>query len=145
MAGRDGLDAIVVGGGHNGLVTAAYLGRAGLRTLVLERRERVGGAASTTELAPGLRVPTLAHTVGRLRPSVARELDLRAHGLRLSAPEVRVFAPQPDGRAVTLWADVERTAAGLRDFPPCLDVAESLEPVQNGVEHSVRPLHAPSR
>jgi len=118
MAGRDGLDAIVVGGGHNGLVTAAYLGRAGLRTLVLERRERVGGAASTTELAPGLRVPTLAHTVGRLRPSVARELDLRAHGLRLSAPEVRVFAPQPDGRAVTLWADVERTAAGLRDWSP---------------------------
>ena len=107
-------DAVVVGGGHNGLVTAAYLGRAGLRTLVLERRERVGGAADTSELAPGVRVPTLAHTVGRLRPSVVRELDLRRHGLSLIAPDVRVFAPQPDGRAVTLWSDAGRTAAALR-------------------------------
>ena len=107
-------DAVVVGGGHNALVTAAYLGRAGLRTLVLERRERVGGAADTSDLAKGARVPTLAHTVGRLRPSVARELDLRSHGLSLVAPEVRAFAPSPDGTAVTLWADVARTADGLR-------------------------------
>src|SRR4029453_5019197 len=68
-------DAIVIGGGHNGLVTAAYLGKAGLRTIVLERRGSLGGAAGTTELAPGVRVPTLAHTVGRLRPSVVRELE----------------------------------------------------------------------
>ena len=61
-------------------------------------RDRVGGAAETTELAPGVRVPTLAHTVGRLRPSVVRELGLRDHGLTLVAPDVRVFAPQPDGR-----------------------------------------------
>ncbi len=107
-------DAIVIGAGHNGLVTAAYLARAGLRTLVVERRERVGGAADTSELAPGVRVPTLAHTVGRLRPSVVRELGLRTHRLSLVAPEVRVFAPQPDGRAVTLWADLARTADELR-------------------------------
>ncbi len=106
-------DAIVVGAGHNALVTAAYLGRAGLRTVVLERRERVGGAADTAVLAKGVRVPAVADTVGRLRPSVARELDLRRHGLSLVAPEVRAFAPQPDGRAVTLWADSERTATGL--------------------------------
>jgi len=109
-------DAIVVGAGHNALVTAAYLGHAGLRTVVLERRDRVGGAAETSELAPGVRVPTLAHTVGRLRPSVVRELDLKAHGLSLLAPEVRVFAPQPDARAVTLWADEARTVEGLRDW-----------------------------
>ena len=115
MTGQ-GWDAVVAGGGHNGLVTGAYLGRAGLRTLVLERRDRVGGAADTTELANGVRVPTLAHTVGRLRPSVVRELDLRSHGLSLLAPEVRVFAPQPDGRAVTLWADPDRTAGALRDW-----------------------------
>ena len=72
-------DAVVIGAGHNALVTAAYLGKAGFRTLVLERRERVGGAADTTELAPGARVPTLAHTVGRLRPSVMRDLDLKGH------------------------------------------------------------------
>jgi len=107
-------DAIVIGGGHNGLVTAAYLGRAGLRTVVLERREAVGGAAATSELAPGARVPTLAHTVGRLRPSVVRELGLKRHGLSLVGPDVRAFAPGLDGRAVVFWSDVARTAAGLR-------------------------------
>jgi phytoene dehydrogenase-like protein len=107
-------DAIVVGGGHNGLVAAAYLGKAGLRTLVLERRPSVGGAAATSELAPGARVPTLAHTVGRLRPSVVRDLDLRRHGLSLVGPDVRAFAPGPDGGAVVLWSDVGRTAEALR-------------------------------
>jgi phytoene dehydrogenase-like protein len=108
-------DAVVVGGGHNGLVAAAYLGQAGLRTVVLERRDALGGAASTTELAPGARVPTLAHTVGRLRPSVVRDLALKRHGLSLVGPDVRAFAPSLDGSAVVLWADVARTAAGLRE------------------------------
>jgi phytoene dehydrogenase-like protein len=106
-------DAVVFGGGHNGLVAAAYLARAGRRVLLLERRERVGGAAETAELG-GVRVPRLADTVGRLRPSVVRDLDLRSHGLRLVAPDVRVFSPQPDGRAVTLWADQAQTVEGLR-------------------------------
>ncbi len=107
-------DAIVVGGGHNGLVAAAYLGKAGLRTVVLERRSAVGGAAATSELAPGARVPTLAHTVGRLRPSVVRDLDLKRHGLSLVAPGVRAFAPGTNGDAIALWTDVARTAEGLR-------------------------------
>lgn len=106
-------DAVVVGGGHNGLVTAAYLARAGLRTLVLERREAVGGALATTDLGGGLRLPALAHTVGRLRASVARDLDLKRHGLALVATEVAVFAPHPDGSAITLLRDPEATAAGL--------------------------------
>ena len=108
-----GYEAIVVGGGHNALVTAAYLAKAGKRTLVLERRGHVGGASETAQLG-GVRVPRLADTVGRLRPSVVKDLDLRSHGLRLVAPDVRVFAPQPDGRAVTLWSDQGRTVAGLR-------------------------------
>ena len=107
-------DAIVVGGGHNGLVTAAYLGKAGLRTLVLERRETTGGAAETSQLAPGVRVPTLAHTVGRLRPSIVRDLGLKSHRLTLVGPDVRVFAPGPDGQAIVLWGDNARTADGLR-------------------------------
>ncbi|HEY7023550.1 MAG TPA: NAD(P)/FAD-dependent oxidoreductase [Candidatus Limnocylindrales bacterium] len=98
-------DAIVIGAGHNGLVCAAYLGRAGLRTLVLEAREAVGGMAD------------LALTVGRLSPTVARELGLRRHGLRLVQPEVRVFAPQPDGRGLTLWGDAALTARELADNP----------------------------
>ena len=106
-------DAIVIGAGHNGLTAAAYMARAGLSVLVLEARGVVGGAA-VTETLGGARVPSLAHTVGRLRPSVARELDLARWGLALVAPEVRVFAPQPDGRAVTLWADLGKSVDALR-------------------------------
>jgi phytoene dehydrogenase-like protein len=106
-------DAVIVGGGHNGLVAAAYLARAGLATIVLERRERVGGIADTHELKPGVRVPAVAHTIGRLKPSVVRDLGLRGHGLHLIAPEVRVFAPAPDGSAITLYDDVRQTADGL--------------------------------
>lgn len=109
-------DAIVLGAGHNGLVAAAYLARAGRSVLVVERRDRVGGSADTAELLPGVRVPAVAHTVGRLRPSVARELDLKRHGLQLIAPDVRAFAPQPDGRSVALWRDVAATQAALREW-----------------------------
>lgn len=108
-------DAVVLGAGHNGLVAAAYLARAGRSVLVLERRERIGGAADTGELG-GVRVPVVAHTVGRLRPLVARELDLRRHGLELIAPEVRLFAPTADGRLVVLWRDPEPTVASLRSW-----------------------------
>ena len=111
----DTYDVAVIGGGHNGLVTAAHLARAGRRVVVLERRDRVGGAAETAELG-GVRVPRLAHTLGRLRPSVVRDLDLRSHGLRLLAPDVRAFALQADGRAVTFWSDQARTVEGLREW-----------------------------
>jgi phytoene dehydrogenase-like protein len=106
-------DAVVVGGGHNGLVCAGYLGRAGLRVLVLERRDRAGGAAVTDELMPGVRAPALAHSVGRFRRSVVRDLGLARFGVQLWEPDVRVFAPQPDGRALTLWADPAATAGEL--------------------------------
>lgn len=114
MGTTTGFDVVVLGAGHNGLVAATYLARAGRSVLVLERRERVGGSADTAELAPGARVPTVAHTVGRLRPSIARELELKRHGLELIAPDVRAFAPQPDGRSVALWRDVAATQASLR-------------------------------
>jgi phytoene dehydrogenase-like protein len=96
-------DAVVIGAGINGLTCGAYLARAGLSVLVVEARDQIGGMAA------------LALTVGRLSPVVARELGLRRHGLRLVQPDVRVFAPQPDGRAVTLWTDVNRTARELAD------------------------------
>lgn len=111
-------DAVVVGAGHNGLVCGAYLARAGLRILILERRDHVGGLLVNRELAPGLNAPSLVHTVGRLAGSVVKELHLRLHGLELIAPAVRAFAPQPEGRSVTLWADVARTADELRHISP---------------------------
>lgn len=111
-------DAIVIGAGHNGLVTAAYLAQAGRRVLVLERRERVGGILDTVELDDGYRAPGIVHTVGRLRRSVIEDLGLVRHGLVTIDPAVRVFAPQPDGPPLTLWADASRTAAELRDRSP---------------------------
>jgi phytoene dehydrogenase-like protein len=108
-----GYDVAVIGAGHNGLVCAGYLAKAGLRVVVLERRERPGGAADTAELGTGFRVPAAAHEVGGLRGSVVRDLGLERHGLRLLRPEVRVFAPQPDGRGVTLWSEPGRTAREL--------------------------------
>jgi phytoene dehydrogenase-like protein len=107
-------DVVVIGAGHNALIAATYHARAVLRTLLLERRDRVGGAIDTTKLAKGIRVPTLAHTVGRLRPSVQKDLDLKRHGLSLVAPDVRVFAPSPDDSAITLLGDAEKTAVGFR-------------------------------
>lgn len=107
-------DAIVIGGGHNGLVTAAYLAKAGRRVIVLERREKVGGILDTVEIAPGVMAPGIAHTVGRLRKLVIEDLGLARHGLVLIGPAVRVFAPQPDGPPLTLWADPSRTAQELR-------------------------------
>src|ERR1700680_661098 len=75
--------AIVVGGGHNGLTAAAYLARAGLATLVLERREIVGGCCVTEEIAPGCRVSTTSYIASMLRPEVITELRLADHGLRM--------------------------------------------------------------
>jgi len=123
VTGAATYDAIVIGAGHNGLVTAAYLAKAGRRVLVLERREKVGGILETLEIAPGVRAPGIAHTVGRLRRSVIEDLGLERHGLArhglaLIDPPVRVFAPQSDGSALTLWADPARTAEDLRARSP---------------------------
>jgi phytoene dehydrogenase-like protein len=109
------LRVVVIGAGHNGLVAAAYLAKARHRVTVLERAGDVGGILRGGEIAPGFRAPGIAHTAGRLRRSVIEDLALERHGLELLRPDVRVFAPQPDGTSVTFWADPERTADELRD------------------------------
>ena len=114
--GAGNWDAVVVGGGHNGLVCGAYLARSGMRTLIVERREAVGGALATAEILPGARIPVYAHTVGRLRGSIARDLGLAADGLRLVQPAARVTSLRADGPPVTLWGDPLRTAAELSDI-----------------------------
>ena len=114
---RERYDAVVVGAGHNGLVTAAYLAKAGLKTLVLERRARAGGLLATEEIAPGVRAPVAADGVGGLRDDVIRDLGLVARGFRTIEPDVVAFAPSTDGPGLTLWRDPVRTATELRTSP----------------------------
>jgi phytoene dehydrogenase-like protein len=101
-------DAIVVGGGHNGLTAAAYLARAGLSALVLERREMVGGCCVTEEIAPGCRVSTTSYIASMLRPEVIQDLHLVDHGLRMVPCDPAIQVPFPDGHVVPWWADRER-------------------------------------
>ena len=109
-------DIVIIGGGHNGLVTAFYLAKAGYKPLVLERRPQVGGAAITDEFHPGFRCSTLAHTAGPIRPDIVRDLKLEKHGLRLITPEVSVTALTPDGRALSLYQDARKSAQEVAAF-----------------------------
>src|ERR1051325_4418352 len=112
MTGGGGsYDAIVVGGGHNGLTAAAYLARGGLRTLVLERREIVGGACVTEEIAPGVRASTTSYIASMLRPEVIRDLELGRRGLRMVACEPGLQAVFEDGTVLPWWTEHERTVA----------------------------------
>jgi phytoene dehydrogenase-like protein len=106
-------DIVIIGGGHNGLVAACYLARAGFAPLVLERREQVGGAVVTEEFYKGFRSSTFAHAAGPLLPQIMRDLELERHGLSIIKPEVRLFAPDRDGRSFTLYDDPARTAREL--------------------------------
>lgn len=106
-------DAVIIGGGVNGLTCAAYLAKAGLRTLVLERLGQLGGGAATAEIAPGVRAPILAHTAGPLRRDVVDDLALASHGLEFLPSAVDVLALGGE-QPIVLWSDPARTAAGLQ-------------------------------
>jgi phytoene dehydrogenase-like protein len=109
-------DIVIIGGGHNGLVTAFYLAKAGFKPLVVERRAQVGGAAITDEFHPGFRCSTLAHTAGPIRPDIVGDLQLEKHGLRLITPETCVTALSPDGRALSLYQDESKSAQAIAAF-----------------------------
>jgi len=105
-------DAIVVGGGHNGLVTAAYLARGGKKTLVLERRPMIGGAAVTEEIFPGFKFSVFSYVVSLLRPEIIRDLELPRHGLQILPLESTV-TPLDDGDYLASWSDPDETRREL--------------------------------
>jgi len=109
-------DVIIIGGGHNGLVTAFYLAQAGHKPLVLERRSQIGGAAVTEEFSPGFRCSTLAHVAGPLRPDIVRDMQLERHGLRFITPEIGVVALSPDHRALVLHNDAQKSSQEIARF-----------------------------
>ena len=109
-------DVVIIGGGHNGLVTAFYLAKAGYKPLVLERRSQPGGAAITEEFHPGFRTSILAHAAGPLRPDVVSDMQLEKHGLKLISPEIGVTALSPDGRALSLYNDTNRAVQEIAKF-----------------------------
>ena len=114
--GRGERDAIVVGGGHNGLACAAYLAKQGLDVLVLERRDVLGGAAVTEEPWPGYRVSSASYVVSLVPPRIVADLDLKRFGYRVSILEPDYYVPFQDGTSLTLWGDVARSADEIARF-----------------------------
>jgi phytoene dehydrogenase-like protein len=135
-------DAIVVGGGHNGLVCAAYLARAGRDVLVLERRPVLGGAAVTEEVFPGFKFSVFSYVVSLLRPEIIRDLDLPGHGLHI-VPLESTFNPLPDGDYLATWADAEETRRELyRHSPRDADAMQEFGRLMQRMAMAVRPILA---
>lgn len=109
-------DVVVIGAGHNGLVCAGYLAKAGLDVVVVERSGRIGGACVTEELIPGYRFSTFAYGAHGPGPRICRDLDVPADAFVVEALDPTMLAPYPDGDGIVLWSDIERTAAGLERF-----------------------------
>jgi len=134
-------DVAIIGGGHNGLVTAAYLARAGRKVLVLERRELVGGCAVTEEIWPGYRVSTGAYLTSLMQERIVRELELERHGYVVDAKDPAFFSAFPDGRHFFMWQDRAKTLAEIakysrRDaevYPAYEDQLERLSQVVEGL------------
>jgi phytoene dehydrogenase-like protein len=139
--GREGgYDAIVIGGGHNGLTTAAYLARAGRKVLVLERRHLVGGSTVTEEIFPGFKFSVLSYVVSLLRPEVIRELELPRHGLEI-LPLESTFTPLPDDDYLVRWADHDQTRSEIyRHSPLDADAYDRFGQLMYRMALAVKPI-----
>src|SRR5438309_4561990 len=109
-------DAIIIGAGHNGLVTACYLGRTGWKVLVLERRYIVGGACVTEEIFPGFKVSTAAYVNSLFRKEIVHDLRLNDYGFRVLERNPSSFTPFPDGRSLLLGPDTALTRSEIAKF-----------------------------
>lgn len=137
---KDYYDAIIIGGGHNGLVSAAYLARAGKRVLVLEQRHLVGGAAVTEEIFPGFKYSVYSYVVSLLRPEIIRDLNLPAHGLEI-LPLPSTFVPLPDGEHLTLWDDHDETRREIyRHSPSDAEAYDEFGLLMVHMARAVRPI-----
>lgn len=143
QTGNDQRDVVIIGGGHNGLVTAFYLAKAGYKPLTLERGAQVGGAAVTDEFHPGFRCSTLAHTAGPIRPDIVRDMQLEKHGLNWITPELSVTALSPDGRALSLFQDAKKSAQEIaafskKDAAKYPEFRQSLEKIARVIGEALR-------
>ncbi|MGD2102135.1 MAG: NAD(P)/FAD-dependent oxidoreductase [Acidimicrobiia bacterium] len=140
MTETNSYDAIVIGGGHNGLINGAYLAKAGLRTLILERRHVVGGAAITEELHPGFSFTTFSYALSLLRPEIIHELELPKHGF-MPLPMPTSFAPTDDGDYLLLGPDkAENHHEIARHSKHDADAYDAYDHMMNQVVHAIRPL-----
>lgn len=140
MSSSSRYDAIIIGGGHNGLIAAAYLARAGKKTLVLERREIVGGAAVTEEIFPGYRFTEFSYVVSLLRPEIIRDLELPKHGLKI-LPLPSTVTPLQDGDYLASWEDHDLTRRELyRHSPRDAEAADEYSRVMARAAKAIKPI-----